>query len=79
MVLLMRVRDVVQRWLPVVAAFLICYAVTVWSRGSQARPDAKIPILPLRPGERRGPSVEEVIERFNRTDPQNASPPGVVE
>lgn len=79
MVLLRRVGDVVQLWLPVIAALLICYAVTAWSAGRQSRPAAGISILPLRPGERRGPSVEELIDRCNRMNPQNASPPGVVE
>jgi hypothetical protein len=66
MILLRRLGDVVLLWLPVVAAILICYAVSAWSPGVRPRRDLTMPALQLRPGERRGPSADEVIERLER-------------
>jgi hypothetical protein len=66
MTLLRRVRDLVLLWLPVVAAIAISCAVSAWSPGSQLRRDANAPVGPPRPGERRGPSADEVIERLER-------------
>ena len=79
MVFLRRMGEVATLWLPVVAAVLICYTVSAWSSGRQGRPDATSPALPLRPGERRGPSAEEVIERLSGTGPQSAGSAGLVE
>jgi hypothetical protein len=66
MFFLRRVGDVLLLWLPVVVAILVCYAVSAWSSAVRPLPDAGAPIPALRPGERRGPSVEELIERLDR-------------
>jgi hypothetical protein len=75
---LRRALDVVLLWLPVVAAILICYAVSsTWSPGGQPRSDATTPLPRLRPGERRGPSADELIERFDRLQRSSSPAPGL--
>ncbi len=63
---LRRVGDVVLLWSPVVAAVLVCYAVSARLPAVRPRADATMPVPALRPGERRGPSADELIERLER-------------
>src|SRR5262245_2625026 len=80
MILLRRALDVLLLWLPVAAAILICYAVScTWSPGGQPRSDATMPLPRLRPSEQRGPSADELIERFDREFSRSASRSCLVE
>jgi hypothetical protein len=45
-------------------------------RGERLRDDARLPV-PLRPGERRGPTLSQVIEHFGRLG--SPSPPDTVD
>ena len=76
--ILKRLVDVVLLWLVVGAAIVVCYAVTAQGAKFVPRSDAKTP-AELLPGERRGLTVEEVVEWFNRNRPECAMPPDVIE
>jgi hypothetical protein len=75
---LRRVVDLASLSLAVIVAGLICCSFTVWWPGVRLRPDAKMP-GELRPGERRGPTPEEVLEWLNRNRPEAGLPPDAIE
>ena len=78
MIVLTRIACKALLWLVVVSAALACREVAAWNSSARLLSDAAKPIPTLSP-EQLGPSVDEVIERFNRRGPEWASPPGVVE
>ena len=78
MILFGRVAGRALLWLMVIAAALACCAIAAQGPVAQPLPDVARPLPGLSP-ELLGPSLEEVIERFNRRGPEYASPPDVVE
>jgi hypothetical protein len=78
MIVLRRVADRVLLGLAMIAAVLVCWAVTNGWPSVWPRPDAAMP-LPHLPAELRGPTVEDAIDRLSREAPQWASSPDVVE
>ncbi len=76
---LRRVAGVASLWLPVVAAILVCCAVSAWRQGGQPQPEATVPAPPLRPGEWRGPSADELIDRFQAKAPHSARRASLIE
>jgi hypothetical protein len=78
MIVLTRIACKALLWLVVVAAALACCEVAAWSPNARLLSDAAKPIPGLS-AELRGPTVEEVIEQFNRRGPEWACPPDVVE
>lgn len=78
MIRLSRIAGRALPWLIVIAAALACCDVAARWPGAPPRPDAAMPIPGLSE-EQLGPSVDEVIEHFNRMGPEWASPPEVAE
>ena len=78
MIVLTRIASRALLWFVVVFAALACCEVAAWSPNARLLSDAAKP-LPGLSAEQRGPSVEEVIEYFNRRGPGRVSPPDVVE
>ena len=78
MIVLRRLASKALLWFVVVSAALACWEVAAWSPNARLLADAAKPLPTLAP-ELLGPSVVEVIERFNRRGPEYASPPDVVE
>ena len=78
MIVLRRIASKALLWLVVVSTALACREVAAWSSNARLRSDAAKPLPTLAP-ELLGPSLEEVIERFNLRGPEYASPPDVVE
>jgi hypothetical protein len=78
MILLRRIADRVLLWLMVIGAAMVCCDVAAMWPGTRPVPEAAKPVPGLST-ELCGPSVEEVIEYFNRRGPEWASPAGVVE
>ena len=78
MIVLRRIASKALLWLVVVSTALACREVAAWSSNARLLSDAAKPLPTLAP-ELLGPSVVEVIERFNRRGPEYASPPDVVE
>ena len=78
MIVLTRIACKALLWLVVVSAALACCEVAAWSPNARLLSDAAKP-FPALSAEQRGPTVEEVIERFNLRGPEYASPPDVVE
>jgi hypothetical protein len=76
--ILKRLVDVLLLWLAVGALILACYAVVAPGSEVLPRSDATIP-TELLPGERCGPTPDEVVEWFNRNRPDDGSPPDVIE
>jgi hypothetical protein len=78
MMTLRRMIDAMLFWLMIGAAVLACYAaVPSWSN-VRLRSDAEIP-GELLPGEYRGPTIEELIECFDRQHSKPVLSPVVIE
>ena len=75
---LRRIASKALLWLVVASAALACCEVAAWESNAGLLSDAAKPI-PTLATELRGPTVEQVIEWFNRRGPEWASPPDVVE
>jgi hypothetical protein len=78
MILLRRIADRALLWLIVIGAAMACCDVAAMWPSTRPVPDAAKPI-PGFSAKVRGPSVEEVIEYFNRRGPEWSSPPDAVE
>jgi hypothetical protein len=78
MIVFTRIASKALLWLVVVFAALACCEVAAWSPNPRLLSDATKP-LPGLSAEQRGPTLEEVVEYFNRRGPEYACPPDVVE